>query len=91
MRFSLRNLLIVITLLFLLLPASQPVLDYIRRQRDYAQLKENIRRLHRQIETERRVRSLGSIGGDVKLQEAELRRLEEFLEAKDPLVPSSSP
>ncbi len=91
MRFSLRNLLIVITLLFLLLPASQLVLDYIRRQQDHAEFMAEVQQLRLQLELERRVRKYTVPGDRPKVEGEGFRQLEEFLEAQDPLVPSSSP
>ncbi|MFN3152961.1 hypothetical protein [Bremerella sp.] len=79
MRFSLRNLLICVTLLFLLLPAMRPVADYIRREREKAILFAEIERLKLKLEKERaaRIYYANRTWGRSKLQEAELRRLDE--------------
>lgn len=82
MRFSLRNLLICVTLLFLLLPAMRPIAEYIRREREKGILFAEIERLKLKLEKERaaRIYNTNRPTSRIKLQEAELRRLDEEIE-----------
>lgn len=78
MRFSLRNLLICVTILFLLLPAMRPVADYIRREREYGRRQAEIERLHLQIMAKRASMPL-RLASRSRLQEEELRRIDVYL------------
>lgn len=93
MRFSLRNLLICVTLLFLLLPAMRPIAEYIRREREKAILFAEIERLKLKLEKERAARvpyspirfaeelhRLDEENERLLKSEAEMRRLPEIVD-----------
>lgn len=84
MRFSLRDLLLIVLVCFVALPAVQPTIRYFQWKQKLAGMSElqvAIERLKAKLELERNARSyaIGRLRMRVQLEEAELGRLAESI------------